>query len=176
MAEIKLEDLSAATEAVMAIAGEMDGLTDPAELKAKTDRLQERAATLEQMAHAYTAQEKARHGYDPDQELPGSGWSDVELTTEQRMMVLEETGLDMEIIQLEGDSWPPLLEHMQPFQLNVIILDAARRLVAKREGEAAFKAELARLMENEDTRKAMLEAAAKDPDFMGGALKDMVPE
>lgn len=173
-AQITLEDLQAAQAELMAIIDEMAGVTDPEKLQVLGRKVQAQAARMQEMSMAWRAGVRATAGLDPDAEDPEiDGISTVVLTARQQKMVVDDCGLLLTEVDLEGPVWPLTLPSVRPETVDHAILAAARQRASAKQAAtpAASLVDQIRNGDN-DPLKEQLANAMKDPGFLAGALND----
>ena len=171
MSSVTRQDITKATEAIHKIVASVQKAKDPEKAKTLAEKIERAAAKLQRLTLAYEAQEREKLKVPI---LPQESRVRVKLTQEQRNMVLGETGLSLEEVELKG-SQTILLQSIRratPPNLDAAVLKAAKRVKAKREAQAQAKRVLDRLEAIEDPKlKEQVERARRDPDFLGGLLQ-----
>jgi len=170
-AKITQEDLTEAQSQLEALTARIAGTTDPAELKRLADEVQRAAHGLEELVLSWRAQLRAAAGLesDVDSKLAG-GVSTVTLTDRQRQLVMEETGLTLNEIDLRGPVWPITLPSVSPREIDHAILNVAREIAAAKHATTAATATIDEILNGDnEPLKEQLTKALEDPDFLAGA-------
>lgn len=173
-AQITLEDMEKAQAELMGLVAELGETTNPEALQVLGRKVQAQAARLQEMAMAWRAGVRATAGLDPNSEDPViDGVSTVVLTRRQQEMVVNETGLVLTEVDLEGPVWPLTLPSVRPETVDHAILAAARQKasVVKAASPAVSVIDQIEQGDNEPLKKQLKQALA-DPDFLAGALSD----
>lgn len=142
-------------------------------LMLRAKELQRKGAELASKAKVYEAQEKARWPQ------PIKGSITVKLTDEQRQRIGAQTGIDMPELVMEevGSTRALMMENALPPMIEALALREAQTIKARREADMLAKAEMRKalaLLESQDSAdlKKFLAEVKKDPNFLGGFLKD----
>ncbi len=164
------DDIKATRAMLDEIAGQMQKTKDVKELGTLSERVKLVASQLERQAITYEAQQAALL---PPGAIETETRVKVQLTPQQRTMVMAETGLSLEEVELVGSGavWLHTLPNVVPAEINRAVLKAARRLQAEQDARREAEMLMAKLNATEDPKlKAQLQRARKDPNFMGGLL------
>ena len=170
MSKVTIDDINKAKGLIDEIVAEARAAKDPSQAQAAAGRMKLAAASLERTAVAYEAQQRASL---PPGGMPENTRVRVKLTDEQRQMVLSDTGLDLDEVELTGSraTWLMTLRHVSPPRINKAVLRAARRVKAEQSADADAERMLAELEAEDDPKlKAQLAQARRDPNFLGGLL------
>ena len=132
------------------------------------------AESLQALMEAFEHQEKAKYAHFPPY-VPKI--IKVELTDKQRKRVMEETGVRMEVVELEEDIdvVEEFMPEENPDEVERLAIEKARRMKAQAEGEqAAMQAAAAAISDIREVDnpelQALLDEKLADPDFLGGIL------
>lgn len=153
----------------MSLLGEKNG--EKLLLRAKA--LQRKGADLAAKAKVFEIQQTI------NAPKPVQGSLTVKLTDEQRQRIGAETGIDMPELVLEdvGVSRSMMMEHSLPPMIEAEALRKAQAIKVDKEAKMKAKGEMRKALallesQNNADLKKLLAEARKNPDFLGGFLKD----
>ncbi len=171
-AQITIQDVEAKQTELMGLVAELGETTDPEKLQVLGRKVQSLAAQLQEMSMAWRAGVRAAAGLDPTGEDPEiDGVSTIVLTARQQKMVMDETGLLLTEVDLEGPVWPLTLPSVQPRTVDHAILAAARQKAAVTIAASPAAGLIDGIQNGEnEPLKQQLATAMKDPGFLAGAL------
>ncbi len=136
MPEIKLEDLIAKQQQLVAMAEQIQHEKDANKIVEMAPAIQKAGEELQELAREFEAQQNKKWG------VTKAGHTEIALTREQRERVKRETGLSMETLLVKDDSgaFAKGMPGTTPQAIDVFIMDYARKL--KLETEAHEKARI----------------------------------
>lgn len=134
MPEIKFSDIQEKQQQLMKMAEELMHEKDGNVILEKAPAVQKCGEELQEMANEFERQQKIKWG------IKNPGTTTIVLTPHQRALVKAETGLLLEQIALvdEGGNFMRTMSNTTPDQMNIYILEHARKM--KIEGEARERA------------------------------------
>ena len=179
MAKVTVEQILEKQRAMTEKAMKLVDMKDGEKVLEEAKKLEAEGKQLDAMSKVFEMEQKQlaieRYGrVDP----PPSKLVRVELTEEQQKKVHDETGVWMDVVELEEGSeiHENVMPSEQPELIEYRAIQKAKGMVAEQEAEAKRKKEIddslkALKAQNNPDLDKMLGEAAKDPDFLGGALK-----
>lgn len=178
MGTVTTEQLLAKQKELVDKAMKLVDMKDGEKILEEAKKLEKEGKQLEAMSKVYEMeqQQEAIEKYgrvDP----PPSKLVRVELTEEQRKHVHDETGVWMEVVELEEGSeiHENVMPSEQPELIQYRAIQKAKGMNAEKEAEAERQKQMKDALKaikdqnNPDLDKQLAEAA-KDPNFLGGAL------
>jgi hypothetical protein len=173
-AQITIADVEKTQSELMELVAQLSGTTDSEKLQVLGRKIQQVAARLQEMSMAWRAGVRAAAGLDPNAaDAEVDGISTVVLTARQQKMVVDDTGLVLTEVDLEGPVWPMTLPSVNPRTVDHAILAAARQKAQVQQAASPARSVIDKIQNGDNDRlKEQLAGAMKDPGFLAGALND----
>jgi hypothetical protein len=171
--ELTMDDLLRKQQAMLDLMMQLPTERDTERITAIAQQLERDAKDLEQLAREFERQELAKAGPPP------KGSMEVVLTEAQRKRVLEATGYKMQTLLVRDESGvlSQAMPHTDPRRIEQMAIAEAMRLKALQGGDEETRKQLRALIADIEAQgtgatKDLLDELRKDPNFLGGLLRD----
>jgi hypothetical protein len=165
-------EFNAAMAKMEAVAASAGAISNSAQAEDFQRALQVEVEAMERIHDEWRAQSLADAGLSAP---PPDGKVLVELTPRQRALVRDETGLEMDVVELPGSGvpWLQTMPNAVPEMLDRVILQVARERVGRKRAVEEIQAMLDELERSDNPALAERIAELRhDPDFLAGVLQD----